>query len=59
MILLIILSIILYKNLYNILQYKQNNKTNILFIDENNNIQKNNLFQSLEKISLKQKIILS
>ena len=42
MILLIILSIIFYNNIYNLLQNKQNNKTNISIIDKNNNKAKNN-----------------
>ena len=49
-VLLIMLSIILYKNFYNLLQDKQNNKTNILFIDENLNIQKDNFPIFLENI---------
>lgn len=43
MILLIILSIILHNNIYNLLPNKQNNKTNILIIDENNNKSKNDI----------------
>jgi len=42
-ILLIILSVILYSNIFNLLQNKQNNKTDILIIDENNNKIKNDI----------------
>jgi len=42
-ILLIILSVILYSNIFNLLQNKQNNKTDILIIDQNNNKIKNDI----------------
>ena len=54
MILLILLSIILYKNNYNLLQYRQNNKTNNLINDVNNNKTKHEIAQTekKEKISI-------
>ena len=51
MILLNILSIILYKNFYNLLQDKQSNKTNILLLMKIS-IYKRTNSQTLEKISL-------
>ena len=49
LILLIILSIILHSNIYNLFQNKKNNKTNILIIDENNNKTKNVTIQIEKK----------
>ena len=43
MVLLIMLSIIFYNNISNLFQSKQNNKTNILIIDENSNKSKNDI----------------